>query len=343
MSLILISCREAYYPDDLLIEAPIPVIRGRIVLNQPPEVKISWSKRFDENQSEIVSDAEVFISDHLGYEAKLDECDGIYSSPDLFGQAGFTYTLRVVLQDGREYNSIPQHISDPPSIDSLYAIPGERKSFVYGYYGQPVYTEEEGLFIHSALSSYQSNKQYLRFHTIVVKLSSYQIGTMDRINVYLWETKGMDNSYAVDFSVSDTVKQLLNHPVGFLKYYSDVSQARGDRSATIINAWVVTQTIYSISADVYRYYNSIGHQLVGNDQIFAPVASQVNSNIYCVSDKTERVIGIFEACSAITIYKAFRWIDLSRYESLDLDYFPEVGTGSVEKWAPDFWIHNYQF
>ncbi|HEX2396390.1 MAG TPA: DUF4249 family protein [Bacteroidales bacterium] len=342
LSWVLISCREMYYPDDVKSPELIPVIQGRILANQPPEVKLYWAVSFGDDQVRVISDAEVYILDDYGFTVQLQLHDGIYTTGDMAGEVGVTYTLRVVLNDGREYVSIPQYLQVAPKIDSLYAVPGKRITYVYSAYNTPVYNEEQGLFIRSDLTSYESNTQYYKFHTFVVKLSSYQeaINTPGPYNVYIWETTGMDNSYAVDFSVDNNSKQVLcNHSVGFLRYYYDPSLRTESKTAPFTSAWVVTQTIYSISADVYQFYNSVGRQLSANDQIFAPVASQVKSNIHCISDSGEKVIGKFEASSATIIYKVFGWIDLNRYNSMDLDYYPEVGDGSVEKFPPDFWLY----
>lgn len=340
LSILLVSCREAFYYDELLIDAPVPVIQGRILLDKHPEVRIGWSMRFEDYDRDLIPDAEVFISDHLGFEAKLTECEGIYTTPDMMGQTGYTYTLRVVLSDGREYISHPQYLSEAPLVDSLYAVPGTRKSFVYSYYNEPVYKDEEGLFISSKITSYKPGTQYYRFHTYVIKLSSY---TVNRDVIYMWDTKGMDNSYAVDFSVSDNTKQVLNHNIGFLRWYFEDEEPLDGVSGVIINAWVVCHTIYTISEDAYKYYTSVGQQLAGNDQLFAPVAGEVESNIHCISDVTERVLGIFEASSGVTVYKAFAWLDLNSCRSLELVHFPEIGDGTVAKFAPYFWIHPNHF
>jgi hypothetical protein len=249
--------------------------------------------------------------------------------------------LRVKLADGREYESIPQLLQNAPEIDSIYAKPGRRTTYVYSGTGKPVTNEEEGLYINSDFSSYDDKTLYYRFHTIVVKemLYSVELNTPASHSIYLWETTTMDNTYTVDFSVNkDNMQVLYKHPVGYLRYYYDATLQTETRTAPYTLAWIITQRIYSISPDVYQFYNSVGRQLSGTDQIFAPVASQVKSNIHCTSHLTEKVIGVFEASSLTTVYRAFSWKNLVYHRSRDLPYFPEVGDGSSERFPPDFWI-----
>jgi hypothetical protein len=74
--------------------------------------------------------------------------------------------------------------------------------------------------------------------------------------------------------------------------------------------------------------------------MFAPVPSQVKSNIHCTSHPDLPAIGVFEATSSSTYYKAFRWIDLDTYGSVRLESFPEIiEAGSRLYFPPDFWVN----
>ncbi|HEX2396386.1 MAG TPA: DUF4249 domain-containing protein [Bacteroidales bacterium] len=345
LSATLWSCRELYYPDDIESNEKIPVIQGTIIDGEFPVVTIYWAIQYENSETQYISDAEVTISNNWGHVARFFESSpGIYRSYEIYGIAGNIYTLRVVLDDGREYTSTPQLLQMAPQIDSLYAIPGRHTAYQYGASGKPIYTQMEGLFINSDFSTNYPNTLYYRFNTDVVKLSSYTVGlgTPSSHSIFLWETTTMEKPYTVDFSVTmDNTQALYRHPVGYLRYYYDATLQTTSQTAPFTEAWIVKQSIYSISADVYQYYNSVGRQLSGNDQIFAPVASQVKSNIQCISDPRERVVGIFEASSLTTVYKAFGWKDLVNHRQKDLPYYPDVGTGSQENFPPDFWVYFY--
>jgi len=343
LSLPFLSCREIYYPDDIESNDKIPVIQGIIFENEAPVVKVYWALKYQDDVHDVISDAQVFISDDLGNFVQLIQAfPGTFTSfGEIYGMAGRTYTLKVIMPEG-EFESSPQYLQTAPYIDSLYADPGTRKSYTYGSSGKPVFNDEEGLNIISDLSGYQGSTLYYRFETTVVKLSVYavEIGTPAAHSIFLWETWNLDNSYSVDFSVTQESRQVLfRHPVGFLRYYYDQMLETPTSTAPFTESWVVTHRIYSISPDVYQYYNSVGRQLSGNDRIFAPVASQVKSNIQCTTDPSQKVIGVFEAASRTIVYKAFGWKDLTIYKSKELPWFPEVGKGSSVSFPPDFWVY----
>jgi hypothetical protein len=345
VTLMIFSCREVYYPDDLQSDENIPVIQGIIMEGQYPRVQLYWAVKYDSSDIRFISGAEIFITDDQGSVAQLFEnMPGTYYGWDIVGTAGHTYTLGVVLPDGREYQSTPQFLQPAPQIDSIYARPGKHTSYKYGASGKPVYTEEQGLYINTDLSSDFNNTLYYRFQTHVVKETMYTVllNTPASYSIFEWETINMEESHVVDYTVTQNNRQVLfRHPVGFLRYYYDAALATPDQTAPYTIAWIVTQNVYSISPDVFQYYNSVGRQLNGNDQIFSPVASQVKGNIHCISDPTEKVIGVFEASSITTVYKAFSWKTLTSYKYIELPYFPEVGTGSSDRFPPGFWISTF--
>lgn len=338
----LLSCREVYYPDDIESNEDIPVIQGIIEEDAMAEIHLYWAVSYD-SAIRYIDDAEVTVTNDLGEVAEcFQNLRGRYFSYGMTGKPGRTYTLRVKLSDGREYLSKPQMMMFRPQLDSLYAIPGNSSTYEYGSSGNPIIKQMQGLFINSDFSTAYPGTLYYRFNTSVVKLSSYTVFLRSpaSYSIFLWETSAMDNSYSVDRSTEiNNVQVIFNHQAGFLRYYYDVSLATLDQTAPFTDAWVVKQNIYSISSDVYQYYNSVGNLLGGNNRIFAPVASHVKSNISCITDPGERVIGLFEASSVTTIYKAFGWKNLFSYESKNLEYFPDVGTGSMERFPPYFWIY----
>lgn len=342
LTFIFWSCREVFYPDDIESGRDIPVIQGIIEEGAMAEISLYWAVSYD-SSIRYIDDADVTITNDIGEVAQcFQNLRGRYFSYGMTGEPGRTYTLRVKLSDGREYLSKPQMMMLRPQLDSLYAIPGNSSTYEYGSSGKPFIKQMQGLFVNSDFSTDYPGTLYYRFNTTVVKLSSYTVMLRSpaSYSIFLWQTSAVDNSFSVDRSTNiNEAQMLLNHQAGFLEYDYDVSLVTPDQTAPFTDAWVVKQNIYSISSDVYHYYNSVGNLLSGNNRIFAPVASHVKSNISCITDPGERVIGVFEASSMTTIYKAFGWKDLFSYKSKNLDFFPDVGTGSVERFPPHFWIY----
>lgn len=345
MMLLGYSCREVYYPDELDSTRQIPVIQGMILENEVPVVTLSWALGYREKEQQFISGAQVSVTDDRGNIAELSETyPGTYTvmHNGLTGITGRVYTLKVTLPDGHEYESAPVPLPGNPFIDSLYAEPVIETVFEYNEKNEPVPNDEPGLKIMADLSLAADSIRYFRFNTRVVKemLYSVDIGTPASHSVFIWEVNTLDDFYAVNHTAPQGNRQVLReHTVGFLPYVYDASLETENSTAPYTVGWVLTFNVYSISAEVYAYYNSIEQQLNASDQIFAPVPSQVKSNIYCTSDPESEVIGVFEASSKTILYKAFGWVNLDRYNHLDLSSFPEITQGgTTSRFPPYFWI-----
>lgn len=339
------SCKEIYFPDDIVSHEQIPVISGMIQEGATPYVKLSWALGYNDHNTNYISGADVRIADDLDNYVDLEETSaGYYTalSGAFKGVVGRTYTMQVVLPDGNEYVSSPVLLRKSPSVDSLYAEPGIRKYYNYNVYNEPIAENQRGLYVLADLGEEADSILYYRFHTTVVKETTYtqDPGTLFAQTVFVWITYTLDSEFSVNHSVGQEDRQLLlEHPVGFLHFDYDPSQATSKATAPYPNGWVLVFKVYSISQDVYDYYNSIALQLTSKDQMFAPVPSQVKSTIRCVTDPDKEVIGVFEASSFTTVYKGFAFKDLYKYSHIDLQSFPEnVYNGVSIPFPPDFWV-----
>jgi hypothetical protein len=339
------SCREVYYPDEIYSDRKIPVIQGIILENEVPTVTLSWAIAYKDQVEENISGAYVYVTDNLGNSADLTESyAGTYTSysSHFTGIRGRIYTLHVELPDGSEYVSNPVLLQENPSIDSLYAEPVVKTVYTYNDRNEPIEQEQQGLFVQADLSADKDSMLYYRFNTRVVKEMVYTVGmgTPGSYSIFLWDVYSLDNTYSVDYTITKNSSQVLReHQIGFMGYFYDASLETETSTAPFTVAWIMTFNVYSISADVYQYYNSIAEQLSSTDQVFAPVPSQVKSNVRCINDPGKLVIGIFEAASRTTIYKAFGWRSMWDYNCRDLESFPDIYyNGSSERFPPDFWI-----
>lgn len=342
------SCKEVYYPDEINSPEMIPVIDGMILKDEVPFVKLSWAMRYEDQIPESISGAFVQVADDLGNIVDLEETGaGYYTavSDDFKGVAGRTYTLQVSLPNGETYGSVPVFLKEGAAVDSLYADPGERIVYTYNAYNEPVSVTQEGLYIMADLSGEADSTLYYRFHTDVVQEITYtqDPGTLAAKTVYVWETFILDKVYSVNRTHLNNNRQWLpEHPVGYLPFEYDPFLETETATAPYTIGWVLIFKVYAVSEAVYDYYQSISDQLNASNQIFAPIPSQVKSTLRCLTDPGKSVIGVFEASSVTTIYKAFGWKDLETYESKELESFPEdLENGSTLPFPPDFWVPFY--
>jgi len=343
--LLFITCREVYYPEEVISNQSIPVIQGRICENEIPVVTLSWALGYKDQTTAYISGAQVYISDDLGNSVDLYETSaGNYtnSAEEFKGIQGRTYTLHTVLPDGYEYVSSPALLQTNPFVDSIYAEPETREFYVYNSNGEPILENQEGLYVWADLSANSTSPLYYRFNTEVVKemIYSVDVSTPSARSVYMWETFTLDNIYSVDNSIISNDRQVLReHPVGFMRYFYDTELETETSTAPFTIGWVLIFKAYAISGEVFDYYNSIAQQLNSDDQLFAPVPSQIKSNIQCISDQDKEVIGVFEASSVTTVYRAFAFKNLEVCITKDLSDFPEdIHSGSLVGFPPDFWI-----
>jgi len=339
------SCKEVYYPEDIKSSERIPVIQGMIHNDEVPSVKLSWALRYEDNLTEYISGAEIRVTDDLGNMVTLEETgNGYYTAltSEFTGEPGRIYTLYVRLPDGNEYTSSPELLPGYPVVDSLYADPGTREVLTYSSSNEPLSELQEGLFILADLSEEADSVKYYRFSTKFVKEITYDLypRTLMTKTVFEWKSGTIGNFYSANQTVEYSGKQVLReHPVGFLQYDYNPLLETDIATAPYPEGWVLTFKVYSISAKVYGYYNSIARQLGSNDQMFAPNPSQVESTVQCITDPEKEVIGVFEASAKTTVYKAFAWKDPEVYKSRDLVSFPEdVGDGSTLPFPPEFWV-----
>lgn len=127
--LLLLSLFSCITPYDPSIEFAIPklVVEGQITDDPGPyQVRVTYSAAFNNDESifgRYPENAEVFISDSEGNMEQLSyQGAGKYltNRNGMRGTAGRFYTLRIVLQEGQVYESLPELLSPVPPIDTLY-------------------------------------------------------------------------------------------------------------------------------------------------------------------------------------------------------------------------------
>jgi len=341
--IIFTSCREVYFPDDIISLEQVPVIQGMICEGSSPAVSISYGMGYYENAEIPVSDATVVITDNFGNQVELpEESAGSYRpvSDEFKGVTGRVYTLHVNTPDGNEFESDPVKINEKPVIDSIYARLGELDVFSYNPDGEPVTKTniQNGFYLFTDLSSEADSIVFCRFNTSVIKLfSNMNLNAITPTYLYKWEAPvAIDDFFSVDFTTSNDGRQIIpEHKIGYLQWIDDHPPNYSD-SAT---PWVVILKAYAITAGVYNYYNTINQQLNSDNQMFAPVPSRIITNIHCVNDPAKTVSGVFEASSMAVSYKAFLFIDKNMLRSKILTSFPDtLESGSQWIDPPDFWV-----
>ncbi|MBN2482488.1 MAG: DUF4249 domain-containing protein [Bacteroidales bacterium] len=342
---LIMSCKEVFYPDEIISNNHIPVIQGIVPEGKPPEVKLSWATYYEENSTSCISDALVWITDDAGNNETLEETTpGIYTDVGggFTGVRGRTYTLHVETPSGMVYESTPERILAPPELDSMFAVPVVKTVTSLSSLGTLITTEKKGLDLNVSFGVHSDSTRFFRFKTDILTQITYILNpnSMLPTYVYEWKSSVLDKVYSVDYSFASGSRQIVpEHYAGFLEFVYNSYLSDDKSTAPYTDGWVVSMHVYAVSGNVYQYYNSIAEQLNANNQIFAPVPSQIKGNMHCTNDKYEKVIGIFEAVSEIIFYRAFSWVNPERHISKDVDDFPDdPGNGVAYNIPPYFWV-----
>lgn len=117
--LLLSTSCEKVIDLNLPAQPPTPVIEGILLENSPPRVLVSHTMNiFDKDSIKEVTNAQVFLSDDLNQRDTLVYSGrGLYTSNNLTGTVGRTYTLEVVIDDQR-YNANSTLLPTVP-LDSI--------------------------------------------------------------------------------------------------------------------------------------------------------------------------------------------------------------------------------
>lgn len=338
------SCKELYYPE-VVTNEKILVILGNIQHNHNPQIKLTWATQYKESKISYIDDAIVWISDDLDNDEYLKPTsNGSYAPENINfkGILGRTYTLHVEMATGEVYESTPEKILPAPQIDSLYAEPVKKIEYQLNGLENLIALEKVGLEVKTNLSSRSDSTCFFRFKTGLYTQSSYIRYPNDARpqQVYLWSSTMLDKPNSIGVSYFGDSGQILpEYDQVFLEYIYNPLGGSNTTTQILIEGWVVSTFVYSLSSNAYNFYSSISRQLDAGNRIFSPIPSQVESNIICLNNENRKVVGLFEACDEVVCYKAFKWTSLEEYRSFELDTFPQnIGAGEITNHCPEFWV-----
>jgi hypothetical protein len=345
LNILFFSCHEVYYPEGLDTDDKILVVEGYIDNSPGPyTVKLSWATLFNENEYEAVPDAIVTILDNYGNSELLTEhYNGHYISTDgIKGIPGREYTLRVELEDGSVYESEPTLMQTANEIYTLYAEPGTKEVETRNYSGDYKIEKSLGLFVYADLKADSNIQRFFRFNSkFVVQRKYYRIYSTQSVPRFLWWTGTLNEGINIKSTfINNTENALKKHYIGFLPYIFDLNSQSDTNTAIYPAGWGVVSSVFSITKNSYEFYNSILIQIDAEDRIFDPIPSQITGNMYCISDTTRQVFGLFEVASRNIKNTGFYWKHGHKNITvIDLqEYYPPKGSGMKEFDPPDFWI-----
>ncbi len=268
-------------------EAPRLVVEGQITNDPPPyTVRLTYTGRYDlEGQNpanQFVRNAQVSIADDAGRTTRLAATSegGVYRTFDLSfrGQVGRSYTLTVVMPDGKRYVSVSEQMPAVPGIDSVSSRLIQTNSFLTPYqYTYSISTQDP-----------PGVRNYYRWtaYGLTVKKSmgvpcSLGSPSICFDNCYTTETSTGVNVFSDDAINGNPIR---NRAVFQLPVYA---------------AWpqFVEVQQYGMTLRNYQFWKLYQQQGVRTGSIFDPLPAPVVGNVSNANDATDRARGYFAVTS----------------------------------------------
>lgn len=293
------GCIESY---DLKVneQEKLLVLSGMIT-NDPGPYTIKLGTTFAygaffSNIDPSVDGATVLISDELGNTEALEQkAAGVYetSPTGIQGRIGGTYTLKIVLKNGKNYVSEPETVLPPVALNKLSAalkptqeVDTEGNELTRNYVQFTINTQDPA-----------AEKNFYRWDftsTYEIITQPKDFVTYDRNGNAIPATK--DCCHQCWIAKKNTVANVLsdktfngnflyNHQVAFLPFTPELFE----------NKHHMEVRQYNISQAAYMFWNTLNQQVSGTGSVQEPAPSNAVSNIKSTGNPNEKVLGFFSA------------------------------------------------
>jgi hypothetical protein len=299
---ITVGCSETYnlqsnnYEELLVIEATITNEFKK------QEIKITKTSKFEDEEVKTESGATVMVSDNNGKNYIFNNVSGIYVSENEFqAEPNTQYTLSIITSDGKRYESSSQTLTTLNEIENI--IP-------------EVVNNKEGRGVEISVKSYDptNTSKYYRYKyeetykIIAPKWSDNKavvIGPQEialepnSLNTKTCYTTKKSN----DIILTNTInlnEDRVNFPVRFIS----------DQNYIISHRYSILVTQYVQNFESYNFYR-IMKEISASSSVLSPRQPGIlNSNIKCITNYDEKVIGFFDVSSASSKRIFFNYKDL---------------------------------
>jgi hypothetical protein len=353
--LVIQGCKDLYEPN-INPSEKVLVVEGVVTnLPGPYYVKLTTAVKYNANETiEPNQGAQVVVNDDQGGVFTYTEIlPGQYQSPpEMAGIVGHKYTLHIITTDGVTYGSYPQEIMPPHTIESLKAKRYIKTESVETEFGNIVVVETPGINAILSVNETSTINPKIRFQSEIMVQYNREITEFknqphndppDPPAIPMWycwkvfaKAEGTNNINAP--ATSNEPGDVNNNVVAFIP--NRVNRFYLMASDEYLMHLLLRVKLYSLNDDSYKYHFDIYKQLSSDGSLFAPIASQIFSNIFCESNPNTPAIGMFEASSAYT-----EGFVVTEIFSADTVYFVPTdkfnnppAAGCLNNIKPPFWV-----
>jgi hypothetical protein len=260
----------------------------------PGSVRLSRTSLNPDESPPAVTGAKVSITDDLGNNTSLNEVsEGIYKtdSQTFRGVAGREYTLKIHTEDGKEYESEPDMLYKARDIDTVY-FSRESKTMDDG-------EVQEGITIYIDSKSPTENKYFRLAYEEWWKFSipypvAYEYvdqAHIDEIpikNVTCYKNRKSDE-VTIKLRDPEVNPEFIKIPICFIA---------SEKSDRLLIQYCIQVSQYSISEKGYEFWSMMNEINKSGGDIFDKQPFPIITNIQCISDPGENVLGYFQVSGA---------------------------------------------
>jgi hypothetical protein len=265
-------------------EKPLLVVEGSITTDTMPyTVRLTYSGPYkyalDVPEQYLEKSADVSIMDDLGNETKLTYTgDGIYqtSNANYIGTVGRSYSIIVLLKDGKKYISNPEKINPPVPLQDYKA------QFFNDFNGAlPTYLQ---VSIDSKDPVDQENYYRWTFYSWILKQTRGVSCGANCIEFEYCYQKTTDREVRILSDASINGNEITDKIIGksyiytFGNHFIDIGQL-------------------SLTREAYQFWQRYDDQVSRSGSTLDPLPAPVKGNIYNASDPTDFALGYFSASS----------------------------------------------
>ena len=337
----LTACEQIYTPKIESRESVI-VADARIVDGKSDNfIRLYESKGFndDSNKYPNIVGAQVYIVDNNYDEVKLNEsADGIFPvtvnlNPDN------KYKIRIEY-GGNTFESSFEPVPEIPDLDTVYGIAGTKIIQQSGDNNVNDFKEVAGVQLYADILT-KNDLPYYKFTARKVIQYTYPVLDEEEVwqTMYAWLSTYPKDLYNIasppEFSTST---EILKHPLFFM----EKSVRSSVDSGYYFAGWILILNQCGLSESGYNYYDDLNNQLGSEGRLFDPLYVQARSNLKCVNDSKQLILGNFE----ISSFKEHRFFvqfmsNKTGYLVKPIPYFYEIPlSGKQMTYPPDFWEYN---
>jgi hypothetical protein len=292
--LLISSCITKFVPRTSE-DKEILVVEG-LITDQPVTYKLKLSRSLplgERNASKPVTGCLVSISDDLGNVFNLKESvEGTYltDSVQFRGITGRFYTLHIYTGSNSNFNNLtyesyPMEMKPVPPIDSIYY---EKLAFKYGPDG--ITPTQEGCQVYLDTHDPTHKCKFFRWEYS----ETWEFHIPYTIPNYICWISNTSDVINIKNTSSLEESKVQRYPINFI---SNITDRLRVKYSILVNQ-------YSMNEDEYLYWEKLENisQQVGG--LYDIIPSVVSSNVSCLSDPNEKVLGYFSV-SANSSKRAF--------------------------------------